>query len=207
MAMIEQWYTIGSFTFPASWGAIISSVILTFLFLFFWDRKASDWYSNGIFTFLLVWKLSVIVVDFQTVMKHPITILYFHGGVVGYWLGLIAALTYIFVKKVDHPSTIIISWMVTVLVFEAVLHMLHHHYLLAGIQVLLNLLITVFFIKKASDSGGDIWAGQLLVMFTLVQLFLSAFIGGFEFTVTTWTYLIMMTYLIFLLNIRRKHNE
>ncbi|MGM0855047.1 MAG: hypothetical protein ACQEWI_20970 [Bacillota bacterium] len=205
--MNEQWYTIASFTFPASWGAIIASFILTFSFLFFWNRKLSDWYSNSIFTFLLVWKLSVIVVDFQTVIKHPITILYFHGGVVGYWLGLIAALTYILVKKVDHPATIIISWMVTVLVFEAVLHMLHHHYLLVGIQVVLNLLITVFFIKKTSDPGGDIWAGQLLVMFTLVQLFLSAFIGGFELTVTVWTYLIMMTYLIFLLNVRRKHNE
>jgi hypothetical protein len=207
MPMTEQWYTIGSFTFPASWGAIIASFILTFLFLYFWNRKASDWYSNSIFSFFLVWKLSVIVVDFQTVMEHPITILYFHGGVIGYWLGLIAALTYIFVKKIDRPATIIIPWMVTVLVFEAVLHMLHHHYLVAGIQVVLNLLILVFFIKKTSDPGGDIWAGQLLVMFTLVQLFLSAFIGGFELTVTVWTYLIMMTYLIFLLNVRRKQNE
>ncbi|MGE6754493.1 hypothetical protein ACQKFO_13655 [Rossellomorea sp. NPDC071047] len=205
--MTEQWYTIGSFTFPASWAAIIASLILTFLVLYFWNRKASDWYSNSIFTFLLVWKLSVIVVDFPTVMEHPITILYFHGGVIGYWLGLIAALAYIFVKKVDQPATVIIAWMVTVLVFEAVLHTLHHHYLLAGIQVLLNLLITVIYIKKAIDPGGDIWTGQLLVMFTLVQLLLSAFIGGFEFTVTTWTYLIMMTNLIFLLSVRRKHNE
>ncbi|MGM0754052.1 MAG: hypothetical protein ACQET6_19250 [Bacillota bacterium] len=205
--MTQQWYTIGSFTFPASWGAIIASFIITFLFLFFWNRKASDWYSNIIFTFLLVWKLSVIVIDFQTVIEHPITILYFHGGVIGYWLGLIAALTYIMVKKVDHPTTIIISWMVTVLVYEAVLHILYNHYLLAGIQVLLNLLILVFFSKKAGDQGGDTWAGQLLIMFTLVQLFLRAFISGFEFTVTTWTYLVMMTYLIFLLNVRRKHIE
>ncbi|MGG4169125.1 hypothetical protein ABEW00_16915 [Rossellomorea vietnamensis] len=76
--MDERWYTIGSLTFPSAWGAIILSFILTYSFLYFWNRKASDWYSNGIFYYLLIWKLSVIVVDFQNVIEHPITILYFH---------------------------------------------------------------------------------------------------------------------------------
>ncbi|QHE63172.1 hypothetical protein FHE72_20775 [Rossellomorea vietnamensis] len=202
--MTEQWYTIGSFTFPSSWGAIIASFVLTFLFLFFWNRKASDWYSNAILIFILVWKLSVIVIDFQTVIKHPFTILYFHGGIMGYWLGLAAVLLYIFFRKVDCPSILIISWMTTVLVFEVVLHILHDDFLLAGIQSVLNLMMVYFVMIKSAGPDGRMWTGQIFVLFTLFQLFLHTLIGGFELSVIIWTYLVMMIGLIFLLTVRRK---
>ncbi|CAN7204864.1 hypothetical protein [Rossellomorea sp. LjRoot5] len=194
--MDERWYTIGSFTFPSTWGAIIASFILTFLFLYFWNRKASDWYSNGVFYFLVIWKLSVIVVDFQNVIEHPITILYFHGGRWGYWLGLLTVLLYIFVRRVDTVYRLVIAWMSTVVFFELVVHLLESDILAGVIQFCLNGALVLFLSKKEDDR--DTWAIQLVVVFTLLQLLLHSISGGFVFTTVTWTYLIVMAYLIFI---------
>ncbi|PFG04687.1 hypothetical protein [Bacillus sp. es.034] len=193
--MDERWYSIGSFTFPSTWGAIITSFILTFLFLYFWNRKASDWYSNGIFYFLVIWKLSVIVVDFQNVIEHPITILYYHGGRWGYWLGLLTVLLYIFVKRADTVYRLVIVWMSTVVFFELVVHLLEFDILVGVIQFSLNGALVLFLLKKEDD--GDTWAIQLVVVFSLLQLLLHSIHGGFVYTTVTWTYLIVMVYLIF----------
>lgn len=204
--MPEKWYTIGSFTFPSSWGAILTSFILTFLLLFFVNRKASDWYANSVFYFLLVWKLSVIIVDLQTVIKHPITILYFHGGRVGYWLGLIGAFLYIFFKKVDKRSNQVMAWMSTIVFFEFAFRILENEFLVAFIQFIMNSAILLFVRMKTKEPKGDIWTVQMLIVFTLLQLFTRSFNGGFEFTTVTWTYILVMTYFIFLY-VRRKHIE
>ncbi|WP_061810145.1 hypothetical protein [Rossellomorea vietnamensis] len=193
--MDERWYTIGSLTFPSTWGAIIASFILTFLFLYFWNRKASDWYSNGVFYFLVIWKLSVIVVDFQNVIEHPITILYFHGGKLGYWIGLLTVLSYIFVKRADRTSHLVIAWMGTVVFFELVVHLLQFDILAGVFQFIINGALILFLLKKENDS--DTWAIQLVIVFTLLQLLFQSINGGFMFTTVTWTYLIVMVYLIF----------
>lgn len=194
--MDERWYTIGSFTFPSTWGAIIASFILTFLFLYFWNRKASDWYSNGIFYFLVIWKLSVIVVDFHNVIEHPITILYFNGGRWGYWLGLLSVLLYIFVKRADRTFRLVIAWMSTVVFFELVFRLLESNILAGVSQFIINCILILFLLKKENDR--DTWAIQLVIVFTLFQLLLHSVHGGFVFTTVTWTYLIVMVYLIFL---------
>lgn len=194
--MGERWYTIGSFTFPSTWGAIILSFILTFLFLYFWNRKASDWYSNSVFYFLVIWKLSVIVVDFQNVIEHPITILYFNGGRWGYWLGLLSVLLYIFVKRADRTFRLVIAWMSTVVFFELVFRLLESNILAGVSQFIINCILILFLLKKENDR--DTWAIQLVIVFTLFQLLLHSVHGGFVFTTVTWTYLIVMVYLIFL---------
>ncbi|PFA67388.1 hypothetical protein CN378_11115 [Bacillus sp. AFS015802] len=204
--MAERWYTIGSFTFPASWVAIIASFILTYVFLYFWSRKTSDWYSDGVFYFLLIWKLSVLVVDFQMVIKHPITILYFHGGMVGYWLGIMTVLFYIFFKKTAGTSYLVFAWISTVAFYELVAHLLGADFLVAVTQFVINGGVTLFLLKKIKGSDRDTWAVQLVVVFTLLQLFFHSMYGDAVFTTVTWTYLLVMIYLIFFY-VRRKHNE
>lgn len=193
--MDERWYTVGSLTFPSIWGAIIASFILTFLFLYFWNRKASDWYSMEFFYFLVIWKLSVILVDFQNVIEHPITILYFNGGMWGYWLGLLTVLLFIFVKRVDRTSHLVIAWMSTVVFFELIFHLLQFDILAGVFQFIINGALILFLLKKENDS--DTWAIQLVIVFTLLQQLFQSIYGGFMFTTVTWTYLIVMVYLIF----------
>ncbi|MCA1061353.1 hypothetical protein LCL96_20770 [Rossellomorea aquimaris] len=204
--MAETWYTIGSFTFPSSWGGILASFVLTYLFLYFWNREASDWYSSAVFTFVIVWKLSVIVVNYQMVIEHPLTILYFHGGKVGYWLGLLAALIYTFLKRTVSSTNVITSWISTVVFFELVYHLLELDFLLAVIQFIINGTLFIFLFKKSNGPKWDLWAVQFVIVFTLLQFFFQSILEGFAFTTVTWTYLAVMIYLILLYG-RRKHIE
>ncbi len=203
--MNQEWYNIGAFTFPASWAAIIFSFVITYLFLYIWNKKKSDWYSNVIFYFILVWKLSVIIVDFPTAVAHPITILYFHGGSIGYWLGIGAALLYTFMKK-EPPYFVVIAWMSTVLAYEGVFDILHSHFFVGGAQLVLNTLLLGLLIKKLTSNRREVWTFQLLIMFTLVQLLLNSF-GGFKLNMTTWTYLTLSIYLLSLIGYFKKMNH
>jgi hypothetical protein len=195
--MNQQWYNIGAFTFPGSWAAIVAAFILTFLLLFFWNKKASDWYSNAVFYFILTWKLSVIVVDFPTVIKHPLTILYFHGGTAGYWMGIAVVLIYTFMKK-ENPYHVLAAWVMTVLIYEGVFDILHGTYVFGGAQLILNSLLLLFLLKKLNSAGKEVWSMQLLIIFTLSQLLLNSS-GGFEIDTPLLTYIVITIVLLFLL--------
>jgi hypothetical protein len=195
--MNQQWYNIGAFTFPGSWAAVVAAFILTFLFLFFWNKKASDWYSNAIFYFILTWKLSVIVVDFTTVIKHPLTILYFHGGTAGYWMGIAVVLIYTFIKK-ENPYHVLAAWVMTVLIYEGVFDILHGTYVFGGAQLILNSILFLFLLKKMNSTGREVWSMQLLIIFTLIQLLMNS-PGRFEIATPLLTYIVLTIVLLFLL--------
>ncbi|MBN8193929.1 hypothetical protein JI667_17405 [Bacillus sp. NTK074B] len=204
--MPEMWYSIGSFTFPSSWGAILASFFLTYLFLYFWNRTSSDWYSNAVFYFLITWKLSVIVVDFQTVITHPLTILYFHGGRMGYWLGILTALLYLFLKRGVSTSVLIAAWVSTMVFFEFVYRLLELDVLSGVIQFIINSTLFLLLLKKSRGEKREVWIVQLVVVFTLLQLLFQSLNEGFIFTTVTWTYIVVMIYLIALSG-RRNHIE
>ncbi|WP_175990264.1 hypothetical protein [Bacillus sp. Marseille-Q1617] len=194
--MNQQWYNIGAFTFPGSWAATVSAFVITFLFLFFWNKKASDWYSNAVFYFILTWKLSVIVVDFGTVIKHPLTILYFHGGTAGYWMGITAVLIYTFIKK-ENPRHVIAAWVMTVLVYEGVFDILQGTFIFGGAQLILNSVLLLVLLKKLGRADQRVWGMQILIIFTLIQLLMNSF-GGFEIGTPTLTYIVLAIVLLYL---------
>jgi hypothetical protein len=198
--MNQQWYNIGAFTFPGSWAALISAFLLTFLFLFFRNKEAGDWYSNAVFYFILTWKLSIIIVDFETVIKHPLTILYFHGGTLGYWLGIAVVLIYTFVKK-ETPYHAAPAWMLTVFIYEGVFDFLHGSYVTGGLQLGINLILFFFLLKKIGGANQGIWTGQLLIIFTMFQVLMNAF-SGFDFNTTFSTYIIVAAFLLLLQKIK-----
>ena len=99
--------SIGSVTVQASWVAIVSAILITSLFLYVRKEKViADWYSNAVFLFILTWKLSVILFQFKMAISHPLTLLYFNGGMKGYWLGIAAIGIYTFFKLKKTSSVI-----------------------------------------------------------------------------------------------------
>ncbi|AYC28980.1 hypothetical protein [Paenisporosarcina cavernae] len=94
---VTDWFIIKSLTVPSSWIAVLFALIVTGVIL--WKRfgkETEDWYSDAAILFLLVWKLSIIVTDFNMVWNSPISILYFNGGETGLYLGLVAAIARVF---------------------------------------------------------------------------------------------------------------
>ncbi len=50
---------------------------------------------NALFVWGIVWKLSVILFDFQTIRAHVLSIVYFSGGIKGFILGALVSIGYV----------------------------------------------------------------------------------------------------------------
>ena len=87
-----EWYSIRTLTLPATAIALLITFFIVWLILRLqFSKKWSELYSDAIFTFIIVWKLSLLATDFKTVVSNPITLLYFNGGTIGVYLGVIVA--------------------------------------------------------------------------------------------------------------------
>ena len=206
-----NWYTIGSFTFPASWAAIAVSFSLTgiLLHLFFKKQYVVDLYGNAVFIFIIIWKLSVVLFDFKTSISHPMTILYFHGGLKGYWLGIIAVciyLIYICYKKhcfYQEKAIAVFAWMLTVSIYELGIGLLNGYALwIVGFQTMMNAAILIWLKKKIRDFQ---WLVQLLILFTVFQGFFYS-IRHELLSVPVPTFIFVASLLCYLLY-RRENNE
>ncbi|MCS5503289.1 hypothetical protein NY607_19465 [Lysinibacillus sp. A4] len=95
-----EWYSIRTLTLPATAVALLITFFIVWLILRLqFSKKWSELYSDAIFTFIIVWKLSLLVTDFKTVVNNPITLLYFNGGTMGVLLGVIVASLQILRKR------------------------------------------------------------------------------------------------------------
>lgn len=84
---------------PASWLSVIGAMLLTVSAVFLQHGKSQASVLIDYFiTFILVWKFSVIITDFQTIIQQPLALLYFNGGLVGIILGMIVVSFQIFQK-------------------------------------------------------------------------------------------------------------
>jgi peroxiredoxin len=81
-------------------------------------EKPSDRFVEALFLWLLVWKLSVLVFNPQSVWDSPWALLYFSGGNRGAWLAALIAITYVWYKDHKSPNIPIFidSWLVSILV-------------------------------------------------------------------------------------------
>lgn len=87
---ITEWYTLKAFTMPSSWVSFLGSLLIVGIIIRFLFRKElASIYVDAVLTLILTWKFSVIVTDFSIVIRHPLTILYFNGGMIGFIIGLL----------------------------------------------------------------------------------------------------------------------
>ncbi len=90
--VVTKLFQVGQITVLSSWIALIVGFIAAYAAVRIrFGKQSADVLLDAIFYFVLVWKLSVLITDFKIVIKWPLSILYFHGGRVGFYLGLVAA--------------------------------------------------------------------------------------------------------------------
>lgn len=89
---VTQYYPIGSITVPSSWVACIIGFLITYLIIrLSFGKVHGERFGNLFFNVIIIWKLSVVLTDFSTVLHYPLSIIYFHGGTVGWLLALAIA--------------------------------------------------------------------------------------------------------------------
>lgn len=102
-----MWYTIFNLSLPATSLAVLGAMSMTILFLFILKRrKWIDSFLNYFVLFILVWKFSYIITNWQDVMDYPLSMLYFDGGTFGIALAAIILFIYSVLRVKSEKDTI-----------------------------------------------------------------------------------------------------
>jgi len=89
---VTELFIIGKTTVPSSWVAFIIAFVVAYSAIRIrYGKNIAEILVDATFYFIIVWKFSVILTDFGSVIKSPLSIIYFHGGAVGFYLGILAA--------------------------------------------------------------------------------------------------------------------
>lgn len=96
---VTKLFLIGNTTVPSSWVALVLAFALTYLLIRLrYGKRIAGVLADSMFYFLFVWKLSVILTDFENVIKSPLSIIYFNGGPIGLYLGLFAGMVAVLIE-------------------------------------------------------------------------------------------------------------
>jgi len=203
--LVTEYFTIAKFALPSSWVALIIALIAAYLIMRFkYGKRISEVFSDALFYFILVWKFSYILTDFTSVIKLPLSIIYFHGGLVGFYLGLLAACTRVIIvkkkkgfTKTDHLA--LFTGVVSVqVVYQIMMVLLNEGELIAQIVTVIGFtlfgLYTWLSLNKEKSS-----LTQFALLFMAVHFFIAAFqrAGIFDTPVIS-TFVLSLFIVIFL---------
>lgn len=98
---VTDYFLLWKGTLPSTWIAALIGFLIAWLAVRKkFGKQVADMWGDALFTIIIVWKLSVIVTDFETVRRAPTAILYFNGGMLGFISGIaVAALVLYFSRK------------------------------------------------------------------------------------------------------------
>lgn len=110
-----EWFSIRTLTLPATAVALLVAFFIVWLVIRVqFPKKWAGVYGDAVFTFIFVWKFSVIVTDFKAVIAQPFALLYFNGGTIGVFLGVMAvSLQFLWNRKkihFDETGIVACSW-------------------------------------------------------------------------------------------------
>ncbi|WP_019414440.1 hypothetical protein [Paenisporosarcina sp. TG20] len=176
---VTEWFIIKSLTVPSSWIAVLLAILITGLVLWRKFGKTTEvWFSDAVILVLLVWKLSVIITDFKMILNSPLSILYFNGGNIGLYLGLLVALArllYQFKKKgwpVSELVAMIIALVMVQSLYQFLMVLLNEAALWQKIiTVVIFLGITILSWLKVAESS--VWRIQLIILFLCAHIFVA----------------------------------
>ena len=178
---VTKLFLIGNTTVPSSWIALIGAFVVAYFALRFrFGKQISAVLIDSVFYFILVWKLSVIVTDFGNVIKAPLSIIYFNGGRIGFFLGLLAVGVTLLVelkKKNLHKlarMALFIGFITVQSVYQVMMVLLNKGP--TGAQIATVLIFTAFALLVWMSIGKlSTTPIQLMVLFPVVHIFAASF--------------------------------
>ncbi|MDN4606837.1 hypothetical protein [Sporosarcina highlanderae] len=159
---VTKLFLIGNLTVPSNWIAIIIAFIIAYSVIRLrLGKKQATLFSDAIFYVIIIWKLSVILTDFSIVIRAPISIVYFNGGIFGFCLGLVFVAGRIWFEwikgRVDVKSLVaLFTGAVTMqAVFQVMMVLLNRGSLVAGIGTAVIFIVVAIFVWMSFDETGN----------------------------------------------------
>ncbi len=177
---VTSFFIIGSLSVPASWIALMAAFVVAYSAVRFrYGKKHAEIIGDAFFYLVIVWKLSIVLTDFESVLRSPLAIIYFHGGVVGFYLGLlfIAGKILLDMKKgrlgADGFRALFTGAVLVQVVYQVMMVLLNEGELIAQVvTVVVFGLFAVFFWMNSGKAGN--WPVQLALVFMAVHVFVAA---------------------------------
>ncbi len=176
---VTEWFIIKSLTIPSSWLAVLMAILITGIIVWRkFGRETEDWFSDAAILFLLVWKFSVVITYFEMIIDSPLSILYFNGGSVGLFLGLIVTLLILLWKfrgenwPLSELVALLFSMVMLQSLYQLFMVILNESVLWVKIVtiVLFAGLATLAWLKIAVSQT---WQIQLSVLFLFTHIFVA----------------------------------
>lgn len=177
---VTKYFQMINLTVPSTWVALLLSFLVTYLIIRVkYGKGAAHLIGDSIFYFLIVWKFSVIVTDFKTILQFPLSILYFNGGTIGVYLGIVAVILNLFVihrkKQTLHSEkfSLIIGTILTLSMYQLFMALLNEGALfirLATIIVFAIFVLSLVIFTKQFQTMPK----EFILLAVVVHLFISA---------------------------------
>lgn len=173
---VSKLFIIGNLTVPSSWIALLLGFLISYVAIrALFGKSDSDRVADAFFWHVLVWKLSVLLTDFSSVLANPLSIIYFHGGTIGFFLGLAVAfmkLLWDYRKGLFGMSMLVTAWIMAQTVFQIAMAVLNPGDAFGRwtTVVIFTLFFVIYWLKRTTLS-----AGQWLLLSAAVHLFGAAF--------------------------------
>lgn len=177
---VTSFFTIGSLSVPSSWIALMVAFVVAYSAVRIrFGKKQAEIIGDAFFSLVIVWKLSIVLTDFNSVLRSPLAIVYFHGGAVGFYLGLlfIAGKTLWDMKKgrldANGFRALFTGAVLVQVVYQVMMVLLNEGEMIA--QVVTVVVFGLFAVFFWINSGkADNWPVQLALVFMAVHVFVAA---------------------------------
>ncbi|MCY9546133.1 hypothetical protein [Lysinibacillus xylanilyticus] len=172
-----EWYSIRALTLPATAVALLVAFFIVWLVLRVqFPKKWAGVYGDAVFTFIVVWKFSIIVTDFKAVIAQPFALLYFNGGTIGVFLGVMAVSLQLWWKRpkiqFDASGIAAYSWAIilTQSIYQWLVVLLNDNQTTSEVITLLVLsTLTVFILWRITTIN------RALVLYTIGLIIVALF--------------------------------
>lgn len=176
---VTDYFQIGNLSVPSSWIAFIVAVIFAYgAVRARFGKQHAEVMADTFFIVVIVWKLSVLLTDFGSVLRSPLAVIYFDGGAVGFYLGLLVAAGKIVVDRrkgrlvADSVQSLFTGTVIAQVAFQIMMVVLNDgEWLAQGVTLLFFGVFTLFFWLD-SRKAGEMRSHVLLFM--AVHLFVAA---------------------------------
>ncbi|MCG1010480.1 hypothetical protein J4760_10660 [Salinicoccus sp. ID82-1] len=193
-------FTIGNFSLPSIYMAILLSLIVSYLML--WDsdekRELFNRWTNGLIILFLVYKLTYIVFSWTEFINNPLGVLYFDGGAPGLLIGMVIAFIYLFyVSKGLFYVEAFCIFSVSFLAFYGILEirsLMQWHYTALAV-ITLAALISIYFLWRRFRVIFAVTVA-ILIMHLIARFFVYSGIEMLTLSIIQWWILLSLIYLI-----------
>lgn len=209
---VTNYFLIGNTTVPSSWIALIIAFAIAYgVIRFKFEKHVASQLADYLFYFIIVWKLSVVLTNFKTVIHSPLSIIYFHGGRVGIFLGLIVVGCKIYVdmkKKRLYKEDLLPLFVGSVIIqaaYQIIMVLLNEStWLIQFITIVIFGIFSIFIWFVSKRTG--ISLSQLAFLFAALHLFVGSFQPAGIFGTSVIATIIMSLFFV-LFELKRNYNR